>query len=59
MQVSGFRRRVQEVQCPPVARTRVDGPAVVAEDDCTVWIPDGWRAAPHPTGAWIITERGR
>jgi N-methylhydantoinase A/oxoprolinase/acetone carboxylase beta subunit len=43
---------------PPVARRRVDGPAVVAEEDCTVWIPDGWRAMPHPTGAWIITERG-
>jgi N-methylhydantoinase A/oxoprolinase/acetone carboxylase beta subunit len=39
---------------PSVARAHVTGPAVVAEADCTVWIPDGWRADPHATGAWIL-----
>jgi hypothetical protein len=32
----------------------VRGPAVVAEPDCTVWIPEGWRAEPGPTGAWVV-----
>jgi N-methylhydantoinase A len=40
---------------PPVARSEVRGPAVVAEPDCTVWVPDGWRAEPGPLGAWMLT----
>ncbi|MEX2100348.1 MAG: hydantoinase/oxoprolinase family protein [Acidimicrobiia bacterium] len=39
---------------PPVSRKEVRGPEVVAEPDCTVWIPAGWTAEPGPTGAWII-----
>jgi len=39
---------------PDVHRGRVAGPAVVAEPDCTVWVPDGWRAEPGPLGAWIL-----
>jgi N-methylhydantoinase A/oxoprolinase/acetone carboxylase beta subunit len=39
---------------PDVARARVCGPAVVAETDCTVWIPDGWSAEPGPLGAWVV-----
>jgi N-methylhydantoinase A/oxoprolinase/acetone carboxylase beta subunit len=39
---------------PAVDRTRVVGPAVVAEADCTVWIPDGWRAEPGALGAWVV-----
>ena len=41
---------------PPVARPEVRGPAVVAEPDCTVWVPDGWRAEPGPLGAWVLTR---
>jgi N-methylhydantoinase A/oxoprolinase/acetone carboxylase beta subunit len=41
---------------PPVSRATVPGPAVVAEPDCTVWIPDGWRADPGPTGAWVMVR---
>jgi N-methylhydantoinase A/oxoprolinase/acetone carboxylase beta subunit len=41
---------------PPVARSEVRGPAVVAEPDCTVWVPDGWRAEPGPLGAWVLTR---
>ncbi|HEV3133528.1 MAG TPA: hydantoinase/oxoprolinase family protein [Acidimicrobiia bacterium] len=41
---------------PPVARSEVRGPAVVAESDCTVWVPDGWRAEPGPLGAWVLTR---
>ncbi|HEY4401803.1 MAG TPA: hydantoinase/oxoprolinase family protein [Acidimicrobiia bacterium] len=41
---------------PPVVRSEVRGPAVVAEPDCTVWVPDGWRAEPGPLGAWMLTR---
>jgi len=30
------------------------GPAVLAEPDCTVWVPDGWRAEVGGGGAWIL-----
>jgi N-methylhydantoinase A/oxoprolinase/acetone carboxylase beta subunit len=39
---------------PAPARTKVRGPAVVAEPDCTVWVPDGWVAAPRELGAWAL-----
>ena len=39
---------------PDVHRSRVVGPAVVAEADCTVWIPDGWRGEPRALGAWVV-----
>lgn len=31
------------------------GPAVIAEPDCTIWIPAGWRADPGRAGALILT----
>jgi N-methylhydantoinase A/oxoprolinase/acetone carboxylase beta subunit len=39
---------------PAVDREHVRGPAVVAEPDCTVWVPDGWRAEPRELGAWVM-----
>src|SRR5262249_15992059 len=39
---------------PAVERARVGGPAVVAEADCTVWVPEGWRAEPRALGAWVV-----
>jgi N-methylhydantoinase A/oxoprolinase/acetone carboxylase beta subunit len=30
------------------------GPAVIAETDCTIWVPDGWRAEPGEAGALIL-----
>jgi N-methylhydantoinase A/oxoprolinase/acetone carboxylase beta subunit len=39
---------------PPVVRDAVHGPAVLAEPDCTVWVPDGWRAQPRELGAWVL-----
>ena len=39
---------------PAVQRATVRGPAVVAEADCTVWIPDGWVAEPGALGAWVV-----
>ncbi len=42
---------------PPVERSAVVGPAVVAEPDCTVWVAPGWRADPHPvSGALVLTR---
>jgi N-methylhydantoinase A/oxoprolinase/acetone carboxylase beta subunit len=43
---------VTDLPVPPRAGAR--GPAVVAEPDCTLWIPDGWAATPGPVGAWIL-----
>jgi N-methylhydantoinase A/oxoprolinase/acetone carboxylase beta subunit len=40
------------------ARTTTTGPAVLAEADCTVWVPDGWRADVAHDGTWVLT-RGR
>ena len=39
-------RRSTSPTCPPSTARVVRGPAVVAEPDCTVWIPDGWVAEP-------------
>ncbi|HEX5585670.1 MAG TPA: hydantoinase/oxoprolinase family protein, partial [Acidimicrobiia bacterium] len=46
--------RVEELPVPD--RARVIGPQVVAELDCTMWVPPGWTAEPGPTGAWVITR---
>jgi N-methylhydantoinase A/oxoprolinase/acetone carboxylase beta subunit len=35
-------------------RTPATGPAVLAEPDCTVWVPDGWSAEVGGGGAWIL-----
>jgi len=45
---------LQVTDLPPVDRACVTGPSVVAEPDCTVWIPEGWRADPRELGAWVI-----
>jgi N-methylhydantoinase A/oxoprolinase/acetone carboxylase beta subunit len=42
---------------PEVERSRVVGPAVVAESDCTMWVPEGWQADPRELGAWIVRRR--
>lgn len=35
-------------------REPLSGPAVLARDDCTVWVPDGWVAEPGAAGAWVL-----
>ncbi len=43
----------------PIASTRADvtiGPAVIAEPDCTIWVPGGWRADPGVAGALVLTR---
>ena len=44
---------------PAGDRSPVSGPAVVAEPDCTIWVPDGWRAEPAPGGALVLRRSGR
>ncbi|MGH8993621.1 MAG: hydantoinase/oxoprolinase family protein, partial [Acidimicrobiia bacterium] len=41
---------------PSVSRERIEGPAVAAEPDCTMWVPEGWTAEPQASGAWVITR---
>ncbi|HLY83463.1 MAG TPA: hydantoinase/oxoprolinase family protein [Acidimicrobiales bacterium] len=33
------------------------GPAVIAEPDCTIWVPQGWTADVGGGGAWVLTRR--
>ncbi len=47
---------VEPGDLPPVRRDRRIGPSVAVEPDCTVWIPEGWTAEPHDTGAWVLTR---
>jgi N-methylhydantoinase A/oxoprolinase/acetone carboxylase beta subunit len=49
------RAPLDPAELPAVVRERHVGPAVVSEPDCTVWVPDGWTAEPHPSGAWVLT----
>ena len=41
----------------PVAERRpASGPCVVAEPDCTIWIPEGWSAEVGPDGSYVVTR---
>jgi N-methylhydantoinase A/oxoprolinase/acetone carboxylase beta subunit len=37
-------------------RPPMQGPAVVVEDDTTIWVPEGWRGAPGPAGTLVLTR---
>jgi N-methylhydantoinase A/oxoprolinase/acetone carboxylase beta subunit len=37
-----------------MARLPAVGPVVLAEPDCTTWVPDGWQADVHESGSWIL-----
>jgi N-methylhydantoinase A/oxoprolinase/acetone carboxylase beta subunit len=42
---------------PPTGKRHpTAGPAVLAEADCTVWVPDGWSADVGPDGSWVLTR---
>jgi N-methylhydantoinase A/oxoprolinase/acetone carboxylase beta subunit len=47
---------VSMADLPTQERTGVVGPAVIAEPDCTIWVADGWRADPHPSGALVLAR---
>ena len=35
-----------------------DGPCVIAEPDCTIWVAQGWRATPGAAGSLILRRIG-
>lgn len=39
---------------PPLVRAGGVGPMVVAEPDCTIWVPEGWEATPGVAGALVL-----
>ena len=39
--------------------TSVSGPAIVEQEDCTVWVLPGWSAAVHRTGSLLIRRTMR
>ena len=41
----------------PVAERRpATGPCVIAEPDCTIWIPEGWSAQVAADGSYVLTR---
>lgn len=55
-----WRSPVDESALPPATgRTgTIGGPQAVAEPDCTMWVPAGWRAVADAAGSWIVTRAG-
>lgn len=49
---------VAVLDLPPVERAGATGPAVLAEPDCTIWVPAGWTAAPGAAGALVLRRDG-
>ena len=47
---------VDELPPPALERRPTSGPEVVAEPDCTVWIPAGWTAEVADDGSWVLTR---
>jgi N-methylhydantoinase A/oxoprolinase/acetone carboxylase beta subunit len=41
---------------PAPDREGATGPAVLAEPDCTIWVPEGWVAVPGEAGALVLTR---
>ncbi|MCO5317715.1 MAG: hydantoinase/oxoprolinase family protein [Microthrixaceae bacterium] len=35
-----------------------EGPRVVTRDDCTIWVPEGWRATPGPLSTTVLERVG-
>ena len=49
-------RRASPIDALPSAGDRrpAKGPCVLAEPDCTVWVPEGWHADVDDAGNWVI-----
>jgi 5-oxoprolinase (ATP-hydrolysing) len=45
-------------ELPAPERAGAEGPAVIAEEDCTIWVPAGWRAEPGAAGALVLRRTG-
>jgi N-methylhydantoinase A/oxoprolinase/acetone carboxylase beta subunit len=44
---------------PTSERAGAIGPAVIAEPDCTIWVPEGWTAEPGAAGALVLRRAPR
>jgi N-methylhydantoinase A/oxoprolinase/acetone carboxylase beta subunit len=44
---------------PAPERRGAHGPAVIAEADCTIWVPEGWTAEPGAAGALVLRRWDR
>ncbi len=51
------RVRCRRSACPPRSPARV-APArsCISESDCTIWVPEGWRADPDDAGNLVVTR---
>jgi N-methylhydantoinase A/oxoprolinase/acetone carboxylase beta subunit len=45
---------VDPAALPTTPRSPVTGPAVVAEPDCTIWVPEGWQGDVGAAGAYVL-----
>lgn len=45
---------VGDLPAPVPGRGGAVGPAVLAEPDCTIWVPPGWQATPGAAGALVL-----
>ncbi len=45
---------IESLPPPEGERLPLTGPVVVSEPDCTVWVPEGWRADVGEGGSWIL-----
>jgi N-methylhydantoinase A/oxoprolinase/acetone carboxylase beta subunit len=45
---------VDPAALPTTPRSPVTGPAVVAEPDCTIWVPEGWHGEVGVAGAYVL-----
>jgi len=45
---------VTPADLPTPERSGAVGPAVIAEPDCTIWVPEGWAAEPGAGGALVL-----
>ncbi len=44
---------------PAPERRGAHGPSVIAEPDCTIWVPEGWTAEPGAAGALVLRRWDR
>jgi N-methylhydantoinase A/oxoprolinase/acetone carboxylase beta subunit len=62
LRATATRAPVVELDALPPVPPRIDGvlagPAVLAEPDCTVWVPEGWVAEPGAAGALVLRRAG-
>ncbi len=48
--------RLADLPDPGGRAGTTEGPAVIAEADCTIWVPEGWAASAGGGGSWVLTR---